>query len=117
MEVELVGRADLDSALPDWAALHAADPTATPFQAPGWGEAWLRRMGRHKEVTGFLDAVWPAVTAEELVFEVLSTVDDGSWSTVAAASTEPCECPDSTTGSCPANQLVRVTSSGTVRSA
>jgi len=42
MEVELVGRADLDSALPDWAALHAADPAATPFQAPGWGEAWLR---------------------------------------------------------------------------
>jgi len=49
------------------------------------GEAWLRRMGRHKEVTGFLDAVWPAVTAEELVFEVLSTVDDGVLTAQEAA--------------------------------
>jgi len=39
------------------------------------GEAWLRKMGRHKEVTGFLDAVWPAVTPEGLVFDILSTVD------------------------------------------
>jgi DNA helicase IV len=36
------------------------------------GEAWLRRMGRAKPVTTFLDAAWPAVTAEGLVFSLLS---------------------------------------------
>jgi DNA helicase IV len=36
------------------------------------GEAWLRRMGRAKPVTQFLDTVWPAVTAEELVAHLLS---------------------------------------------
>jgi DNA helicase IV len=36
------------------------------------GESWLRRMGRSKPVTGFLDAVWPAVTPEALVFRLLS---------------------------------------------
>src|SRR5437763_8302813 len=36
------------------------------------GEAWVRRMGRAAPVAGFLDEVWPAVTAEQLVFELLS---------------------------------------------
>jgi DNA helicase IV len=36
------------------------------------GEAWVRRMGRSAPVTGFLDEVWPAATAEALVFELLS---------------------------------------------
>jgi hypothetical protein len=36
------------------------------------GEAWVRRMGRARPVTEFLDEVWPAVTAEALVFEVLT---------------------------------------------
>ncbi|HZN18422.1 MAG TPA: AAA family ATPase [Micromonosporaceae bacterium] len=36
------------------------------------GEAWLRRMGRAKPVTAFLDQVWPAVSPEQLVFELLS---------------------------------------------
>jgi DNA helicase IV len=36
------------------------------------GEAWVRRMGRSAPVTAVLDEVWPAVTAEGLVFEVLS---------------------------------------------
>ena len=36
------------------------------------GEAWLRRMGRAKPVTAFLDAAWPAVTPEGLVFGLLS---------------------------------------------
>src|SRR5204863_7635176 len=36
------------------------------------GEAWVRRMGRIAPVAGFLDEVWPAVTAEQLVFELLS---------------------------------------------
>ncbi len=36
------------------------------------GEAWLRRMARSAPVTGFLDAVWPAVTAPGLVFSLLS---------------------------------------------
>jgi hypothetical protein len=35
-------------------------------------EAWLRKMGRIKPVADFLDAVWPAVTPEQLVWEVLS---------------------------------------------
>ncbi len=49
------------------------------------GEAWLRKMGRHKEVTGFLDAVWPVVTPEGLVFDVLSTVDGDGPLTEAEA--------------------------------
>jgi hypothetical protein len=36
------------------------------------GEAWLRRMGRSRPVAGFLDAAWPAVTPEGLVYELLS---------------------------------------------
>jgi DNA helicase IV len=36
------------------------------------GETWQRRMGRAKPVTAFLDAVWPAVTPEQLVFDVLT---------------------------------------------
>ncbi|HET8683588.1 MAG TPA: AAA family ATPase, partial [Micromonosporaceae bacterium] len=36
------------------------------------GDAWLRRMGRAKPVTAFLDHVWPAVSPEQLVFELLS---------------------------------------------
>jgi DNA helicase IV len=36
------------------------------------GEAWVRRMGRAVPVTKFLDHAWPLVTAEGLVFEVLS---------------------------------------------
>jgi DNA helicase IV len=40
------------------------------------GEAWLRRMGRAKPVTAFLDTVWPAVTPPALVFDLLSNVDD-----------------------------------------
>jgi DNA helicase IV len=36
------------------------------------GEAWQRRMGRSRPVTALLDAVWPAVTPEQLVFDVLS---------------------------------------------
>ena len=36
------------------------------------GEAWVRRMGRSAPVARFLDEVWPAVTAEALVYELLS---------------------------------------------
>ena len=36
------------------------------------GESWLRRMGRSRPVTGFLDATWPAVAPEALVFRLLS---------------------------------------------
>ncbi|MEN3309946.1 MAG: hypothetical protein V7603_6148 [Micromonosporaceae bacterium] len=36
------------------------------------GDAWLRRMSRSTPVTGFLDAAWPAVTAEALVYSLLS---------------------------------------------
>ena len=35
-------------------------------------ETWLRRMGRSKPVTGFLDAVWPATTPEALVLRLLA---------------------------------------------
>jgi len=36
------------------------------------GETWVRRMGRAAPVASFVDQVWPAVTAEGLVFELLS---------------------------------------------
>jgi DNA helicase IV len=36
------------------------------------GESWLRRMGRGKPVVTFLDTVWPAVTATDLVARLLS---------------------------------------------
>lgn len=36
------------------------------------GDAWLRRMGRAKPVTTFLDHVWPAVSPQQLVFELLT---------------------------------------------
>ncbi|MEV4533143.1 AAA family ATPase [Asanoa sp. NPDC049518] len=35
-------------------------------------DAWLRRMGKAKQVTDFLDQVWPAVTPEGLVAEILT---------------------------------------------
>src|SRR5690348_8898682 len=35
------------------------------------GETWLRRMGKVQPVAAFLDHVWPAVTAEQLVWELL----------------------------------------------
>lgn len=39
------------------------------------GEPWQRRMGKSKPVTEFLDACWPAATAQALVFELLSRPD------------------------------------------
>lgn len=36
------------------------------------GDAWLRRMGRSKPVTEFLDRCWPAVTPDGLVHRLLS---------------------------------------------
>jgi DNA helicase IV len=41
------------------------------------GEAWQRRMGRSKPVTAFLDTAWPAVTPEQLVFDVLGDPPEG----------------------------------------
>ncbi|HEY7173310.1 MAG TPA: AAA family ATPase [Micromonosporaceae bacterium] len=38
-------------------------------------DAWLRRMGRAKPVVDFLDHVWPAVTAEALVAELLGDAE------------------------------------------
>ncbi|MEH0971898.1 AAA family ATPase [Micromonospora sp. CPCC 205546] len=35
-------------------------------------DAWLRRMGKATPVTAFLDAVWPALTPEGLVYALLS---------------------------------------------
>jgi DNA helicase IV len=40
------------------------------------GEAWQRRMGRAKPVTEFLDAIWPAVTPEQLVYDLLTDPTD-----------------------------------------
>ncbi len=39
------------------------------------GEPWLRKMGKIQPVTQFLDHVWPAVTAEQLVWELLADAD------------------------------------------
>jgi DNA helicase IV len=46
-------------------------------------DSWVRRMGRAAEVRSFLDHVWPAVTADELVYSLLSDA-----STLAAVSAE-----------------------------
>ena len=40
------------------------------------GETWQRRMGKAAPVAGLIDAVWPAVTPEQLVFELLSDPGD-----------------------------------------
>ncbi|MFC6018714.1 HelD family protein [Plantactinospora solaniradicis] len=39
------------------------------------GEVWLRRMGRSKPVTEFLDRCWPAVTPDGLVHRLLADPD------------------------------------------
>ncbi|SCF11147.1 DNA helicase IV [Micromonospora matsumotoense] len=39
------------------------------------GDAWLRRMGKARPVTAFLDAAWPALTPEGLVHSVLGDPD------------------------------------------
>ncbi|MEV4479781.1 HelD family protein [Micromonospora coxensis] len=39
------------------------------------GDAWLRRTGKAKPVTTFLDAVWPALTPEGLLHRLLSDAD------------------------------------------
>lgn len=39
------------------------------------GEPWQRRMGKAKPVVEFLDACWPAVTPQSLVFELLSDAE------------------------------------------
>ncbi|MFU8851739.1 HelD family protein [Micromonospora sp. SL1-18] len=38
-------------------------------------DAWLRRMGKVKPVTAFLDAVWPALTPEGLLHRLWSDAD------------------------------------------
>ncbi|MGP3986140.1 HelD family protein [Streptomyces sp. 3N207] len=40
------------------------------------GGEWLRRMGRKKELTGFLDSVWPRVKPEEVVAGLLGDAGD-----------------------------------------
>jgi DNA helicase IV len=52
------------------------------------GDAWLRKMGRIRPVADFLDHAWPAVTPEQLVWEVLSGpipagLTDTEWQAVA----------------------------------
>ncbi|UNZ21542.1 AAA family ATPase [Streptomyces sp. 891-h] len=39
------------------------------------GEAWLRRMGRTKELTGFLNSVWPRVRPEDVVAGLLGDAE------------------------------------------
>lgn len=41
MRVEMVASGGWDAALRDWEALYQADPVATPFMSPGWGQAWM----------------------------------------------------------------------------
>ena len=50
---------------PGWSSLLQRQAEARRATRPS--DAWLRRMGRAKPVTAFLDAAWPAVTAEALV--------------------------------------------------
>ncbi len=48
MRVDLHARAELDALAPDWEALFAADPDATPSLAPAFGDAWLRHWAAHE---------------------------------------------------------------------
>jgi DNA helicase IV len=38
-------------------------------------ESWLRKIGRDPAVLAFLDGVWPEISAEQLVFSVLTDAD------------------------------------------
>jgi DNA helicase IV len=53
------------------------------------GEAWLRRMGRSRPVTAVLDAAWPAVTPERLLWELLA--DPAALAAAAGGVLEPAE--------------------------
>jgi len=53
------------------------------------GEAWLRRMGRARPVTAALDAAWPAVTPERLLYRLLS--DPAALADAAGGVLEPAE--------------------------
>ncbi|ADD40934.1 HelD family protein [Stackebrandtia nassauensis] len=39
------------------------------------GEAWTRRMGRHKPVTAFLDEIWPELDPKRLLARMLTDAD------------------------------------------
>ena len=41
MRTELVSGAEVEAVLDEWAAVHRADPHATPFVSPGWARAWI----------------------------------------------------------------------------
>jgi DNA helicase IV len=51
-------------------------------------DAWLRRMSRAKPVVEVLDTVWPAVTPEELVYELLADPDALATAAVGLLSEE-----------------------------
>src|SRR6266508_3494789 len=53
-----------------WVRETPESTTATTTPCPRL--SWLRRMGRVKPVVELLDAVWPAVTATDLVARLLS---------------------------------------------
>jgi DNA helicase IV len=53
------------------------------------GESWLRRMARSRPVTAFLDAAWPDVTPEALVYGLLS--DPVALAAAAGGVLEPAE--------------------------
>jgi DNA helicase IV len=52
-------------------------------------DTWLRRIGRSKQVTAFLEAAWPAATPEALVFGLLS--DPAALAEAAEGILEPAE--------------------------
>jgi DNA helicase IV len=52
-------------------------------------DAWLRRMGKAKPVTAFLDAVWPALTPDGLLHSLLT--DPGMLATAADGLLSPQE--------------------------
>ncbi|HEY8471076.1 MAG TPA: AAA family ATPase [Natronosporangium sp.] len=53
------------------------------------GDGWLRRMGRAKPVVALMDQVWPAVTPESLVYDLLS--DPGTLAEAADGVLDPAE--------------------------
>lgn len=60
----LITSEDFDALAPEWAALHASLPDATPFSHPAWTSTWLRHFGAS------LQPVFLSVRADEALVGV-----------------------------------------------
>ncbi len=58
----------LEQLAPEWAALHARTPGATPFQHPAWAETWLRHFGQASAETVAPAPPRPPADSDHAVF-------------------------------------------------